>query len=173
MKVVADFFIYNSHQPIFCYSSVVVKKTVFENAGYFDETITLGEDVDFNIRANFHYSLAYYNRVCARYNIFSENQITNSSIAGKSITDFNKYEFLARGKPSVKLYLDINRYILAMHYKLSGDNTAFRKLVSEIDNKNLSSKQILLLQSPVFIVKWLRKIKNLFLKKGIRFTSFK
>lgn len=172
MKMVDDFYISNSHQLIFCFSSVVIKKEVFKAVGNFDESITLGEDVDFNIRANFQYPLAYYNRVCARYTIFSENQITNSSINNKTITDFNKYEILAKKKPSVKHYLDVNRYFLAMDYKLAGNKSVFRKLASEIDKKKLSKKQLLLLKAPLFMVKGIRKIKQLFLKKGLRLTSF-
>ncbi|RZJ28407.1 MAG: glycosyltransferase family 2 protein, partial [Flavobacterium sp.] len=78
MNLVQDVFDANSHQPLFCYSSVVVKKDVFVTAGNFDETITLGEDVDFNIRAFQHFELAYFNNSAAEYTIFSENQITNS-----------------------------------------------------------------------------------------------
>lgn len=172
MKIVDDFFISNSHQLIFCFSSVVIKKEVFKAVGNFDESITLGEDVDFNIRANFQYPLAYYNQVCARYTIFSENQITNSSINNKTITDFNKYEVLAKKKPSVKHYLDVNRYFLAMDYKVAGNKIVYTKLASEIDQNNLSKKQVLLLKAPVFVVKWIRGIKQLFLKKGVRLTSF-
>ncbi|RTY92347.1 glycosyltransferase family A protein [Flavobacterium sp. GT3R68] len=172
MKIVDDFFISNSHQLIFCFSSVVIKKEVFKAVGLFDESITLGEDVDFNIRANFEYPLAYYNGVCARYTIFSENQITNSNINTKTITDFNKYEILAKKKPSVKQYLDVNRYFLAMDYKVAGNKSVYRKMASEIDQNNLSKKQVVLLKAPILFVKWVRKIKQLFLQKGVRLTSF-
>ncbi len=173
MTIISDFFAANAHQPIFCYSSVVVKKEVFETVGYFDENITLGEDVDFNIRAASQFQVAYYNAIGAGYTIFSENQITNSAIADKTITDFNKYEPLADKDPSLKKYLDVNRYILAMSYKMAGEHEASKKLVLEIDRANLTLRQILLLSAPIWVVKIFREIKANFLKKGVRLTTFR
>jgi len=103
MNIIPDFYTACLNQPIFCYSSIVVKKEVFESAGYFDENITFGEDVDFNIRANMKFQLAYYNRIAATYTIFSENQITNSKIEYKAIPNFDKYENYANEKPSVEI----------------------------------------------------------------------
>ncbi|HLA54979.1 MAG TPA: glycosyltransferase family A protein [Flavobacterium sp.] len=173
MKIVPDFFTASSNQPIYCYSTVVFKKEVFETAGYFDEGISLGEDIDFNIRVHLKYDLAYYNRACAHYVIFSENQITNSGIGKNTITDFNKYEPFTTEKPSLKLYMDVNRYMLAMHYKMAGNNSKCDELVSAIDKQNLTPSQKFLLKSPVMIVKLVKKTKALFLKKGIRLTTFK
>lgn len=173
MFVISDFFTANAHQPIFCYSSVVINRLVFETAGYFDENISLGEDVDFNIRAGQHFKVAYYHRVSAGYVIFSENQITNSAISNKVVTNFNKYESAAAKNPSLKLYMDANRYFLAMQYKMAGDSQKSKQLVAEIDLKNLSQLQILLLKLPVWMVNLLRKIKFQLLQKGIRLTTFK
>lgn len=173
MAIVPDFFTANSHQPIFCYSCVAIKKEVFENAGYFDESISLGEDVDFNIRANLRYSLAYYNGVCASYTIVSENQITTSDINNKAITDFDKYEQFTADRPSLKKYLDINRYVLAMDYKISGNREKFLELVSGMDRKNLTSRQVVLLHSPVFVIRLARKVKKVLLGKGRRLTTFR
>lgn len=173
MTLISDFFSANAYQPIFCYSSVVVRKEVFEDVGFFDEKITLGEDVDFNIRAGQKYKVAYFNEVCAGYVIFSENQITNSSISDKIITDFNKYELAAADNPSLKLYLDVNRYFLAMQYKMSGDSDKSKELVSQINLENLTQRQILLLKSPIWAVNFVRRIKNNLLQKGIRLTTFR
>lgn len=173
MTLISDFFLANAHQPIFCYSSVVIKREVFDEIGFFDERITLGEDVDFNIRAGQKYSVAYLNQVCAGYIIFSENQITTSSISSKMVTDFNKYELAAATNSSLKLYLDVNRYFLAMRYKLYGDSAKSKALVSEINLQNLTQRQILLLKSPIWIVNLVRKIKFKLLQKGIRLTTFR
>lgn len=173
MTLISDFFSANAYQPIFCYSSVVVNKEVFEDVGFFDEKITLGEDVDFNIRAGQKHKVAYFNEVCAGYVIFSENQITNSPISDKVTTDFNKYELAAADNPSLKLYLDVNRYFLAMRYKMSGELDKSKDLVSQINLENLTQRQILLLKSPIWAVNIVRKIKNNLLQKGIRLTTFR
>ena len=172
MNIVADFFKANLHQPIFWYGSAVVRREVFETAGYFDETVTYGEDTDFNIRAAQQFKLAYYNAVCSSYTMDSENQITRSSLADKVITNFAKYEPDAAQNPSLKKFLDFNRYILAVEFKLGGHVKAFRRLVSEINSENLTKRQRFMLNAPVGVIKLLRKIKRSFLKKGVRLTTF-
>jgi hypothetical protein len=60
-----------------------------------DEQITFGEDVDFNIRANV--SLNWLTILpLVKYVMYSENQITNSSIKNKVIPNFNSFEILAK-----------------------------------------------------------------------------
>lgn len=173
MNIVSDAFAANSHQPMFCYSSIVIRKDVFDKVGNFDENITLGEDVDFNIRALQKFPLAYFNNGAAQYTIFSENQITTSAIGNKTVTDFNKYEADAKQNPSLKKYLDVNRYILAMHYKMARIIYKTAKLSDEIDKKKLTVSQRFLLSSPIWLVKLLKEIKGNLLQKGFRMTTFK
>jgi len=173
MALIENFFAADIGQPIFCYSAAVVGKTVFETVGGFDPKINFGEDTDFNIRANLRFRLAYCNTVCASYVIFSENQITTNSIANKTVTDFNKYEPEAAQNASLKKYLDLNRYFLALHFRLSGNREKFSQLAREIDRKNLTRRQRLLLDAPLWLLKSFRKIKRIFLKKGIRLTTFR
>lgn len=172
MQLVDDFFKANLHQPIFWYGSAVVRREVFDSVGNFDETVTYGEDTDFNIRAGLKYQLAYYNGIGASYTMASENQITRSSLNDKVITDFAKYEPEATHNLSLKKYLDINRYILAIEYKLAGNTGKFKKLASEIDAKNLTRKQLFLLNAPSGVIALFRKVKGFFLRKGIRLTTF-
>jgi glycosyltransferase involved in cell wall biosynthesis len=56
--IVSDFFESNLSQAIYCCSSVCVEKSVFDEIGGYNEKITFGEDIDFNIRANLKYKLA-------------------------------------------------------------------------------------------------------------------
>jgi glycosyltransferase involved in cell wall biosynthesis len=173
MNLVPDFFDANAHQPIFWYGSAVVRREVFDTVGVFDQSITYGEDTDFNIRAGQQFKLAYYNAVCSSYTMDSENQITRSSLNDKVITDFKKYEPDAIKNPSLKRFLDFNRYILAIEYKLIGNAEKFTGLVSEINSENLTKRQKFLLNAPVTVIKFLRKVKRAFLKKGVRLTTFK
>lgn len=173
MNLVRDFFNANLHQPIFWYGSAVVRREVFEAIGYFDENITYGEDTDFNIRAGQRFKLAYYNAACSTYTMDSENQITRSSLRNKVITDFAKYETDAAKNQSLKKFLDFNRYILAIEYKLIGETEKFYALASEINPQNLTKRQKFLLNAPVTVIRLLRKAKSLLLKKGVRVTTFR
>lgn len=170
--LVDDFFELNLGKPIYFPGSLSVKKTVFDEIGYFDEKITYSEDVDFNIRTNLKFKLAYSTKALVTYTMFSENQITNSSVKNKVFPDLNQYEIYTENKFSLKKYLDFNRYIFARKFKAQNDLERFQKVTSEINFKNLNYKQKLLLRLPNSIVNLIFKTKSLFLKKGFILTSY-
>lgn len=170
-SLITDFFEISLAQPLYCPSSFCVEKSVFETVGYYDETITFGEDVDFNIRANSEFLLAYSKKPLVHYLMLSENQITQSKISGKIITNFDKFETNNHSK-SLKNFLDFHRYIMAKHYKLEGNNENFRKMKNGISTSSLNNKQLILLHLPSSVLKFANLIKALFLSKGIRFTTY-
>jgi glycosyltransferase involved in cell wall biosynthesis len=171
-QIIEDFFKISLGQPLYCACSLCVEKSVFDIVGNYNETITYSEDIDFNIRANLSFKLAYSKKALVSYMIFSENQITNNSLNKKVIPNFNAYEIFVKQNKSLKKYLDFNRYVFAKKYKIEKNNSLFKKLKREIDLKNLSWKQNLLLVFPRFIVILISKIKAFFVKKGIKFTSY-
>lgn len=170
-SLIPDFFEISLAQPLYCPSSFCVEKSIFETVGYYDETITFGEDVDFNIRANNEFLLAYCKKPLVQYLILSENQITQSKLSGKIITNFDKFETKNHSK-SLKKFLDFHRYIMAKHYKLEGNNENFRKMKNGISTSSLNNKQLILLHLPSSVLKFANQIKALFLSKGIRFTTY-
>lgn len=170
--ITSNFFECNLNQPIYCPSGLCVKKDVFETIGYYNEQITFGEDVDFNIRANSSFKLAFSKKHLVNYTMYSQNQITQTSLKNKVITDFDSYETLAKNNLSLKKYLDFNRYIMAKHYKMERNWENFKKMKKGINRANLNSKQLFLLNSPLFLLQIIKRIKVIFVKKGIRFTSY-
>lgn len=170
--LIKDYFEANLHYPIYCFSSVCFSKKVFETVGHFEEEISFGEDIDFNIRANSNFKLAYCNQPLAQYIIFSENQITNSNFAQKVLPNFNKYEKLAEENKSLKKFLDFQRYSIGIHYKLINTDK-FTSYTKNINYNNLNLKQKALLKMPNSLYKIIKKVKLFLMKKGIQLTSFK
>lgn len=171
-KLIPDFFSLNISQPMYCYTSVAFHKNAFENAGYFDETITFAEDIDFNIRANLTNTLAYSSKVCASYLLSSENQITSSKISNKVIPDLDKYQSLCTKENNLEKYLDFNRYVFAMHYKTEKNKILFAEIKRRINNKNITTKQVLLLKLPLFIVLMIRRLKSFLIQFNIKISSY-
>lgn len=170
--IIDDYFKANLYYPIYCFSSVCFSKEVFETVGYFDEKITFGEDIDFNIRANSAYKLAYCNQPLAQYLLFSENQITNSNFEKKVVPDFDKYENLAKNNKSIQKFLDFQRYSIGINYKLL-NTEKFINYTKNIDHNNLTFRQKVLLKMPVSIYKSIKKVKLFLMQKGVQLTSFK
>lgn len=170
--IITYFFHHELSKHIYCYSSVCIKREVFNEIGYFDESITMGEDVDFNVRANLKFKVAYYNKPLARITMFSENQITHSSLRNKVIIDHDKFEKENPQRADLKKYLDFHRYTMAKRYKLSGDFKNYAKMAKGISPHSLNYKQKLLLYSPAIVLKAVKAIKNLLAKTGFNPTTY-
>jgi glycosyltransferase involved in cell wall biosynthesis len=171
-SIVNDFFGISLSQPLYCSCSLCVEKSVFEEIGFYDETITYGEDIDFNIRANTAFQLAYSKEALVTYTMFSENQITNTSLKNKVIPNFDSYEALATKNHHLKKYLDFNRYVFAKHFKLENNTALFCKMKNGINTENLNFKQRLLLKSPLILLQFFKKLKRFFIGKGIQISTY-
>lgn len=169
---VIDFFKLNLKQGIYTPSSVCWHKSVFEKIGYYDENISFSEDLDFNIRANIKFKLAYSKSIQMSYFMETDNQITRSSILNKTFPNYDQYEQYCTTVPNLKKYLDFERYVLAKHLKVDGDTKKYPKIIRNIDFKNLNYKQILLLKSPYFLLRIIKFTKGFLIRKGLKFTSY-
>jgi len=169
--LINDYFEKSLQQPLYCHSSICVKKEVFENIGFYNEKITYGEDVDFNIRANLVYKLVYSKCTLTQYHTVSENQITQSNFSSKKITDFDYYE-KNNTNLSLKKFIDFQRYTHAKMYKMEGDFGKYNQLKKGINLSNLNWKQIILLHLPSFLLNKIKIWKQKKLKKGKRITSY-
>jgi hypothetical protein len=107
-----------------------------------------------------------------QYFMESGSQLTRSSILNKNLPDFDKYDSLAKENANISKYLSFERYVLAKHIKTDGGYELYDKIRSKIDYKYLNWKQKLLLKSPAFILKIIKKYKEILIKKGIKLTSY-
>lgn len=82
-----------SHSDLFCSSSVVINKDVFDKVGYFDERIASSEDLDMWYRIILHYPVAFYDKVLAYYNQDAENRVAYDTDTRFSLTKDIKYYF--------------------------------------------------------------------------------
>lgn len=81
----------SSHNDLFCSSSVVIRKDVFEKAGYFDERIASSEDLDMWYRIILRYPVVYYDKVLAYYNQNAENRVAYDTHVRFPLTRDIKY----------------------------------------------------------------------------------
>ncbi len=170
--IISNFFLCNLNQSIFYPSCLCVRKSVFEDIGYYNEKVNYSEDIDFNIRANIKYKLAYYNENLVTYLLVSENQITQNGLAGKTIPDYDYYENIYKDRKDLKKYLDFQRYIKAKLFRLDSDSERHKKMVAGIDLKNLNWKQRLLLKAPKFLLEYISKFKKLTQTLGFDASSY-
>lgn len=166
-----NFFKINIKQGLYNHGSVCLHKEVYENVGFYNENIQLSQDLDFNIRANYHYKLAYDNSVQMSYFMQTDNQLTRSSIVNKTIPDYDLYEDWTKNNSDLKKYLDFERYVLGKRLKKNNDSR-WEKMVAPIDSNNLNWKQNLLLKLPSSVLNSLDKVKLFLLKLGIKPSTY-
>ena len=166
-----NFFKINLKQGIYTHGSVCFHKEVFEKIGYYNEDIGFSEDLDFNIRANYNFKLAYDNSIQMSYFMQTENQLTQSSLLNKTIPDFDSYENWATNNSDLKKYLDFERYVLGKRLKKNND-LRWKKMIATIDSRNLNWKQNVLLKMPRFGLNLLEKLKLFLLKLGIKTSTY-
>jgi glycosyltransferase involved in cell wall biosynthesis len=170
--IITNFFESNLNQSIFYPSCLCVERNVFDEIGLYNESINYSEDVDFNIRSQAIYKFAYYNEALVTYLRNSQNQITQNGLVGKTIPDYDYYEKKFNNRPEIKKYLDFQRYTKAKQCKLSGEVERYNELVSKINIKNLTKKQVFLLKSPSLLLQTISKFKLFLLKTGIEVNSY-
>jgi glycosyltransferase involved in cell wall biosynthesis len=166
-----NFFKINIKQGIYNHGSVCFHKEVFEKVGFYNKKINFSEDLDFNIRANYNFKLAYTNSVQMRYFMQTENQLTQSSLLNKNIPDFDSYENWAKTNSDIKKYLDFERYVLGKRLKKNND-LRWKKMIATIDSSNLNWKQNILIKMPSFVLNTVDKLKFLLLKLGIKTSTY-
>jgi glycosyltransferase involved in cell wall biosynthesis len=81
------------HNDLYCSSSVVIRKEVFENVGYFDERISSSEDLDMWYRIILKYPVVFYDKVLVYYNQDAENRVAYDTDTRFPLTKDIKYYF--------------------------------------------------------------------------------
>lgn len=171
-QLITDFFIANLKQPLVGQSSIAFKKGVIEECGCFDPKINYAEDVDFYIRIFLKHQMAYDPKVTCHHTMQAENQITRSKKSERNIPDFQKYLDENPNNTSLRQYINLKRYFLAIFYKVESRLDLFHAMREKIDENLLTPRQRKLLKAPKHVVLTLRFIKDYLLKKGKRLTSF-
>jgi len=81
------------HNDLFCSSSVVIRKDVFEKVGYFDERISSSEDLDMWYRIILKYPVVFYDKILVYYNQDAENRVAYDTDVRFPLTKDIKFYF--------------------------------------------------------------------------------
>lgn len=157
-KVLKDFFTHNYLNSIFSSSSFAIKCSVLEKTGVYNTAFTHGEDTDFFIRLGIHTVTAFSSRVTA---IIDKSRKDNSQaidVNNRKYLDLDVYENI--NIPGLKKYLDLNRYSIALDYRMSDDIAKAWTYQQKIDLDNLSARQQQLLKMSPTKLKALAKTKK-------------
>lgn len=171
--LITDVFAAFLGQPPICQSSFGCLKSIFDNQMAYDETIDLAEDIDFYIRIfHNHPLLAYSFTPCTSIKLNISNQLSSSLMREKKFPDFNSYNNLLRNNSSLEKYINFQRYSFAINLKMEQSQVLAKKIIKDIETKQLNRKQKLLLKAPYPFLWAIKFLKKQLLKTGIKLSSY-
>ncbi len=171
--VIEDYFHHSQINSLSTSSSIAMEKSIFNTVGYFNEHYTSGEDTDLWIRTALQYPTAFDNNVSVRINLNASQKLTNSPFTGRSHLDLDTFKKEELKNTSLKKYLDLNRYAIAIQYKLENEHSHSKTIFKNIDLNNLSTLQKLVYHSPNNLTKNMLKFRNLLRKGGVNLRLFR
>lgn len=169
--IIPDFFDANIFNYIATSSSSAFLKSSFIKLGTYDTSLRTAQDLDIWIKFALNYKVAFNPCITMTYNHFDNTSLSNSNY------NTDRYNFIAfykeeeKKNPSLKKYLDVNRYAVSLRCIASGEKELYRKLKSEIDYKNLNLKQKLLINSPKFLVNAAKELHSLLKNIGFYWSA--
>ena len=169
---IVNYFTASYKETVICTSCAVFHKSIFEETGNFDIAIKSGQDTDLWIRIGMNFPVVFSWKILARY-VYDENSLSkNKNYLNKKI-NFSKFEEHEKTNPSLKKFLDLNRFSLAIKSKLIADNENFSLYHKAIDLKKITIKKRILLLMPSVILKPLINLKLILANNGFGNSVFK
>ena len=172
--VVDDFFQSSIVDCIAWTSALMVPKIVFQKLGSFNDGLKTSEDTEMWIRIALNYPVAFcWKMTACKVQRSDENHLSMSKLRVDSLKIFKQFEAEEVNNLSLKRFLDLNRFSMALDRKKSGDFKNYKLLKESINIKNLNAKQRLLLKLPKQCLVLLKKLQYWLLKKNIYLSPFK
>lgn len=171
--IIEDYFKASTIHPIAWTSAIVLSKKKLDDIGYFNEDITSGQDIDLILRFALKGTIVFNPEITCIYDKTVDNSLSKENHQTIKYKLFNSYKIEENNLPSLKKYLTLNRYSLAIQCKLAKNYKLFDKLKQEIDVNLLNQKQRFLLKSPYLIVAFFKSLHLFLVKQNIYMSSYK
>lgn len=171
--IVKDFFEASITNPVAWTSSVGFSKDKFTTIGGFNINLKTSQDLDLWVRMALKYEVSFNPNITMSYKLYVDNSLSKNEYNTIRYDFINSYNVQEKENKSLKKYLDINRYALALRCKTNNEIDLYNKVKKEIDYSNLNYKQKILLNLPVFFIQFIKKTQKLLIKNNIYFTAFK
>nr|WP_294926811.1 glycosyltransferase family 2 protein [uncultured Flavobacterium sp.] len=171
--IIPDFFYSSLVSRIALTSAVIVPKAVFDKTGFFNTSITSGQDLDLWVRIAILFPVAITGNITVEYNAMDNSSLSKKNIRDKKLIDFSVFEKEEVNHPTLKAFLDVNRMDYALKFKISGNRTAADQYYNAISKKNITLKNWMIFHLPRWIQIPLLKIKKRLYRKGITFSVYR
>lgn len=170
IRLLESFFENNFLNSILTSSSFSMK-LIDTKALFYNEKLSHTEDTDFLIRAGINKKIAFNPTVTAIIDQTAENRSDQTSINKRTIADFDFYEENNPNVLGLKKYLDINRFAIAISYRLENDLKNATLYQHKINPDHLTVKQKKLLNMSSRQLKALKRTQTILGNLGFRLRT--
>lgn len=170
--IIKNYFESNLFDPIVNSSVVAIPINVFNDIGFFDEKLKSGQDTFLWTQIAIKYKVAIGNIITSTY-IKNDNSLSKSIFTKDRILFLDKFDNEEKTNSSLKAFMDMNRFAVALNYKIRGDIVLSKSIFNKIDNNNLNLKQRFIFSLPHKLLKITYQLKNYLDKKGIFFYLYR
>ena len=169
---IVNYFQASNKTSVLWTSCAVFHKNIFLENGVFDANLKSGQDTDLWIRIGLIYPIVFCWKILARY-VYDADSLSKKTKYIPYKLDFSKFSEAEKTNPSLKKFLDLNRFSFAIKSKMNGDENNFERFKNAISYGNLSLKKRILLELPAPVLKSLLELNLLLVRVGLSKSVFK
>ncbi|MGB3605774.1 MAG: glycosyltransferase [Psychroserpens sp.] len=156
---ILDYFKASKRHTILSGSSTIFRKDILKKTGNFDTTIASGQDTDLWIRIGLNYPIVFLNTVLVYY-VQNEHSLSNITTDVNAKSKLDKYLEEEKTNSDLKIFMDNNRFSLAILGRLNHNERAYNYYKSGISQQHLSLKRRILLNAPKWMIKLFLNFKK-------------
>ena len=171
--IVDNYFHHSLINSIAFTSAVSIKKNALKSVGSFNEDLNSGEDTELWIKIALVSKIAFDNKTSVIHNLNATQQLTKSKLSNRNHLNFKQFENEEKMNRSLKMYLDRNRYALAIQYKLQDEPILSQNIFEQIDIKNLTTIQKWIYSKPKIVINTLLSSRNFLRMYNFNLKLFK
>lgn len=146
--LIEDYFAGSMVNSLIHTSSIAFTKKAFLDAGQFDTNLKSGEDTDLWIRLGLKNPVAFHTNISSTYRKYADNNLTSQYLVKESCKLLEKYRDEEQSHDTLKKFMNLNRFAIAIYAKLSKNEQIFHQILPDINQDELNFKQRLLLKMP-------------------------
>jgi glycosyltransferase involved in cell wall biosynthesis len=170
--IIKNYFESNLFNSIVNSSVVVIPKHVLDETELFDVNMKSGQDTYLWTQIAIKHSVAIHN-ITTTTVLRNDNSLSNSVHTKDRILFLDKFIEQEKTNEHLKKFMDMNRYSVALNFKMNNEASTSKSIFSNIDTNNISLKQKLIYGLPVSLLRMAFYLKKSLDKKGLFFHLYR
>lgn len=170
-QLLENFFNHNFLNSVFTCSTLMIQPQIIDEIGLFNEKLTHFEDIDWFIRIGMKSKIAFSFKVTAVIDEIADNRSDLIEMKNRKLPNFNDYQAESKNYLGLEKYIDLNRFAIALAYRMENDICNTTLYQQKINLKNLSLKQQQLLKMSCLQLKSLKRTQKILGNLGLHLRT--